>query len=202
MTAVKQIKAYIKGIPVGEPFPSTVLRPFAATDNIRQILNRLVKAGGLKRVARGVFVKTHNNSRIGEILPSAVEVAKKLSESTGETIIVHGAEAARQLQLTTQVPLKLIFYTSGNTRSLKIANQTIKLKHVNPSRLIAVHTVPGLVISALTYLGQENVTLKTLEHIRHQISLKKFKATVALMSKMPAWLSDIFYRYEKEKINE
>src|SRR6185312_4429382 len=109
-----------------------------------------------------------------------------------------GAEAARQLQLTTQVPMQLIFYTSGNTRTLKIANRTVKLKHVNPSRLIAPGTVPGLVISALWYLGRENVTLGTIETVRERVSSKEFKETIALMEHMPSWMSDLFYRYQQK----
>lgn len=202
MTATVRVKEYLATIPEGHPFPSSALRHFAATDNLRQILNRLVKAGELKRVARGVFTKPKQVSKIGEILPSASEVAATLAKSTGETIAIHGAEAARQLQLTTQVPMRLIFYTSGNTRTLKIANRTIQLKHVNPSRLVAPGTTPGLVFSALYYLGRENVTTKTIEIIKHRIPFEEFNATINLMERMPAWMSDIFYRYQQEKMNE
>lgn len=202
MTAITHIKKYLTTIPEGQAFPSSALRPFATTDNIRQILNRLVKTGEVKRVARGVFVKPKHLPKVGEILPSATEVAEILAKSTGETIAIHGAEAARQLQLTTQVPMRLIFYTSGNTRTLKIANRTVKLKHVNPSQLIAPGTTPGLVISALRYLGRENVTTKTIKMIEKHIPTKEFKKTIQLIERMPTWMSDIFYRYQQEKINE
>ena len=128
MTASTQVKNYLANIPEGQPFPSTALRPFASTENIRQILNRLVKAGELRKVARGVFVKPKQTAKLGTVLPSAIDVAKTLTEATGEIISIHGAEAARQLQLTTQVPMRPVFYTSGNTRILKIANRTIKIK--------------------------------------------------------------------------
>ena len=195
MSAMSSVKAFLTSVPAGEPFSSNSLRQLATTENIRQILNRLVKSGELSRVARGVFVKPKSVANLGKVLPSATEIAKTLTESTGETIAIHGAEAARQLQLSTQVPLRLIFYTSGNSRTLRIANRTIKLKHVNPSQLIAPGTMPGLVISALAYLGKKNVTRHTLELIEKRISAKDFKATVQLMKSMPAWMSDIFFRY-------
>jgi len=202
MTATVRVKEYLSNIPEGQPFPSSALRHFATTDNIRQILNRLVKAGELKRVARGVFAKPKHVSTIGEVLPSASEVAETLAKATGEMIAIHGAEAARQLQLTTQVPMRFIFYTSGNTRTLKMANRTVKLKHVNPSRLVAPGTTPGLVVSALCYLGRENVTTKTIEHIKRRIPSEEFNVTINLAEQMPAWMSDIFYRYQQEKMNE
>jgi len=201
MTASANIKAYISSLPEGEPFSSNALRNFASTENIRQILNRLVKSGEIKRVARGIFVKPKQLSS-GEHLPSSFEIAEALTKSTGETILVHGAEAARQLQLTTQVPMRLVFYTNGNTRTLKIANRTIRLKHVNPSRLIAPGTMAGLVISALGYLGSDSVTTDTISAVRHRISKEEFKETIALTEKMPAWMSDIFYKYQQENANE
>lgn len=201
MTAIGHIKAYLAGIPEGQSFPSTSLRNFAATENIRQILNRMAKSGQLKRVARGVFVKP-KISAAGEISPSASEVAETLAKLTGETIGIHGAEAARQLQLSTQVPMQLVFYTTGNTRTLKISNRTVKLKHVNPSRLIAPGTMPGLVISALAYLGRENVSVKTIEVIKQQIPSEEFQATIRLIEQMPAWMADVFFHYKQEKMNE
>ncbi len=202
MTATAQIKEFITNIPMGKPFPSSALRHFAATENIRQILNRLVKKGELTRVTRGIFAKPMRLSKVGDVLPSASDVAEILAKSTGEIIAIQGAEAARQLQLTTQAPMHLIFYTSGNTRTLKIANRTVKLKHVNPSKLIAPDTIPGLVISALGYLGKENVTVETLEIIKQHISSENFNAIIKLIEHMPAWMSDVFYRYQREKINE
>ena len=202
MTSSAHIKMYINELPEGKTFSSTAMRLFATTENIRQILNRLVKAGEIKRVARGVYVKPKHSRIVGEILPSATEIAVSLTKSTGETIAVQGAEAARMLQLTTQVPMKPIFYTSGNTRVLKFNNTHVKLKHVNPSRLIATGTTPGLVISALTYLGHENVTSETIEKIKQKISLQEFNDTIQLTGKMPAWMADIFYRYQKEENND
>lgn len=198
MTASSQIKKYIDGLPEGKAFPASSLRSFATTENIRQFLNRQVKAGNIKRVTRGVFVKPKQSELAGEILPNAFEIAASLSQSTGETITVQGAEAARMLQLTTQVPMQPIFYTSGNTRVLKFNNTKVKLKHVNPSRLIAAGTTPGLVICALNFVGCENVTLSTIEKIKTVISPKEFAQTIQLTDKMPAWLADVFYRYQKK----
>ena len=129
--------------------------------------------------------------------PFPEEIVKAIVKSTGETIAVHGAEAARQLQLSTQVPVRLIFQTSGTTRTLKIGNQLVKLKHVNPKRLIATGTLSGLVISALYYLGRENVSVRIIEKIKNLLPTEKFNEIFQYTQNMPAWMSDIFYRYQK-----
>lgn len=132
MTAMSQVKEYLATLPEEQPFPSNALRRIASTDNIRQILNRLVKVGEPMRLARGVFAKPRH-TKSGIILPSARATVETLAKSRGETVAIQGAEAARQLQLTTQVPLRTIFYTSGNSRTLKIANRIVELKHTPPS---------------------------------------------------------------------
>ena len=199
MTAVAKAREYIANIPKDQPFSAKVLREFAETDNIRQILSRLVKSGELKRVARGIYVKPKKIKKIGEILPSAEYITRVLAESTGEVVVIHGAEAARRLQLTTQVPMRLVFYTSGNTRILNIGNRMVKLIHANPNRLIAPGTKAGLVISALWYLGKDNVTKKTIRIIKRRISKKDYKEVVKLIERMPDWMADVFYRYRHKR---
>lgn len=202
MTAVIRVREYLKSMPAGKPFPSRALRPYASTDNIRQILNRLVKTGKLKRSARGIFVKPKHITSLGEVLPSTAEIAELIARSTGEIISIHGAEAARKLELTTQVPMRPTFYTSGNTRTLKIGNMNVKLKHVHPNKLIGAGTTAGLVLSALRYLGKENVTIEVIKKIKKNIQKKEFKDTLNLIMHMPSWMSDVFYRYQQEEKNE
>ncbi len=197
-----KVREYLEQLPVGEPISTSSLRRLASTDNIRQILSRLVKAGDLQRVARGVFIKPKSLPKVGNALPSATAIANTLAKSTGETITVHGAEAARQLRLTTQVPMQLVFYTSGNTRTLKIAHQTVKLMHVNPSRLIAANTMAGLAISALNYLGRKNATVETLNQIAKRMPAAEFEKMLNLVEQMPAWMANLIYHYQHKKQDE
>lgn len=200
MTAVAEVKNYISIIPEGKSFTSNSLRSFASSENVRQILNRLVKAGEIKKVARGVFIKTKRIQQ-KEMSTSVFEIAEIIAKSTGETIAIHGSEAARQLQLSTQVPMRIVFYTNGNTRTLKLANRTVRLKHVNPSRLIAPGTIAGVVISALWYLGKDSVTTEIIANIKNKISREEFEETIALIERMPAWMADVFYKYQQESNN-
>ena len=199
MTGIEKVKHRLKSIPAGEPFSANLFRSVTSADNAKQILSRLVKSGAIKRVARGVFVKPSIIENVGDVSPSTKEIAKTLAQTTGETIMVHGAEAARQLQLTTQVPMQLIFYTNGNSRKLTIANKTVELKHVNPSKLLGAGTRVGTVISALNYLGKKNVTIETIKKISRQLSSESFKCVLKEIKNMPAWMSTLFYYYQQEE---
>lgn len=197
MTDIKRIRQAIDKLPTGEPFTSKAFRHTAAPDNVKQILSRLVKAGVIERAARGVYIKPKVLPTIGSVPPSAREMAKVLAEATGETIVVHGAEAARQLQLTTQVPMQLIFYTNGNTRTLKFDNVDVQLKHVNPSRLIAAGSIVGTAISALLYFGKDSVDNELIHRLKSKLSPKDFNKLLNEVENMPAWLATAFHRFQK-----
>ena len=196
------VRDHIKEIREGQPFTVGSLRHLASADNLRQILNRLMKNDEIRRVSRGVYVKPKHEPRLGETLPLVREIAEIIAKSTGETIAIHGAEAARQLGLTTQVPMRLVLNTSGNTRKIKVKNQSVLLKHVSPSKLIAPGTLSGTVISALMYLGKEHVTQDTLKKIKDQLVKEDFERIFDQIEYMPAWLANIFYHFQKGHSNE
>ena len=201
MLASKTIENYIQQIPYGKPFTIAGLRKFASHANIRQVLSRLTKSGKITRAARGIFVRPQEVAYMGKVLPDSKEIAEAVAKASGETIAVHGAEAARILQLTTQVPMKPIFYTTGNTRHIKSGSREITLKHISPRKLVKPGTTIGLVISALWYLGKNNVSMAVIEKIKQQLKPEEFSELLEHIHKMPAWMADVFYRYQVEHQN-
>lgn len=197
MTIAKQLIEEINKMPDGKPFNAAAFRHLGKTENIRKILSRLVKSGQIVRLAHGTYCKPKLVPVVGITLPSIKEIAKSITEATGETLLVHGAEAARMLELSTQVPLKLVFYTNGNSRELKIGKRLIALKHVNPSQLICANNIAGIVISALRYLGREHVTIETIEKIANGLSERDMAVTLNNVKHMPAWMADLFYQYKQ-----
>jgi hypothetical protein len=198
MKAVKTIQSHIKQIPRGKPFTVASLNKLASYANNRQVLSRLVKSGEITRAARGIFVRPKEVPYLGKVLPESREIAETIGQISGEHISTHGAEAARILQLSTQVPMQPIFYTTGNTRHIKLGNQKIILKHISAKKLVKPGTIVGLAISALWYLGKNNVNSSTIKKIKQQLQPEQFAELLECSSQMPAWMSNLFYRYHIE----
>jgi hypothetical protein len=198
-STISQIREQIAKAPAGKPFVGSSLRHLAPTDNLRKILERLAKSGEIKRVARGVFIKPKQVAYLGEYLPSTREVVEVLAHASGEIISIHGAEAARQLRLTTQVPMQTVFYTTGNSRKIKIGKRVVTLKHISPKKLIMPGTIVGTVITALWYLGRKNVSSKTLEIIHQQLTQKDFNTVLQQIPYMPAWMASVFFHFQQSK---
>ena len=199
MTASKLIKKHIEA---GKPFSAKSLYHLASPENVRQVLTRLVKTGELRRMARGIFVKPKKISGVGELLPSTKEITEVIANNTGETIAIHGAEAARQLHLTTQVPIQTVYYTNGTSRKRKIGTRVVELKHVSPHKLLLSGTIAGTVVSALSYLGKEQVTPETIGIVKDQLNENEFEKVIQQVGHMPGWMANTFYRYQTRAIHE
>jgi len=197
MSAVKAIKGIIAEMPEGAVFSAKHFRKNASADNIKQILSRLAREKIINRAARGVYQKPKIIE--GIVCDSSVrEIIDVIAKTSGEILIPHGSEAVRQLNLSTQVPMRFIFHTNGASRKLTVGKHTVELRHASPSRLIAPNSPAGIAISALLYLGRANVTFEIIDHIKCQLSEESFQHMLDETENMPAWLASVLYHYQKE----
>ena len=155
MSAIKEIRNFIEDLPEGGIFTAKMFRHLASEANVKQILSRLAKEKFITRITRGVYIKPQFTKSGAIVLPAIKTIIESLTDATGETIVPHGAEAARQFQLSTQTPMTLIFYTNGRSRQLTIGKQKIELRHLSPSRILEANSPVKLALSALQFLGKK-----------------------------------------------
>jgi len=158
-----------------------------------------VKAGVLSRVTRGVYVRPKRSPYVREVPPEPIKVAEAIAAETGSLIQIHGAEAARRMGLSTQVPSRPIFYTSGPSRQMQIGQMEISLKHVTPRKLAMAERPAGIALTALWYLGKRLVTQETIERICMRLPQEEFEALRSSTRIMPGWMHDIFGKYERDQ---
>lgn len=191
------IRKRIEQVPVGEPFTPAALLECGTRASVDQTLSRLAKSGVIERVARGVFVRPEISRFVGKVMPEPLKVAETVARASGSVIQVHGAEAARRFELSTQVPTQPVFYTSGRSRLIRMGAMVIRLQHVSSRKLALAGRPAGLALTALWYLGKEAVTPNVIAKIRGKLSAGEFEALKSATSAMPAWMSDALYRSER-----
>jgi DNA-binding GntR family transcriptional regulator len=155
---------------------------------IDQTLSRLAKQGQLIRIGRGTYVAPIT-SRFGSRPPAVEKTMKSLAEKTGEIVASHGAAAANALGLTTQVPIREIFITSGPSRKLTFASRVIELKQVPHWQLIMSDKAAGMAIRALAWLGQTHIEA-SLKKIYAHFSTEEWQNLVAVRSSLPSWMAE------------
>lgn len=202
MKTAERIRTRIKETPLGEPFTPAAFLELGTRATVDQTLSRLAKEGFIMRVSRGVFVRPEESRFVSNIAPEPSKIAEAIAKTTGATIQVHGAEAARRLSLSTQTPTQPVFYTSGPSKHIRVGNLMVTLKHTCPRKLALAGRPAGLALAALWYLGKAEVTEMVIEKIRQKLSPEEFLALKSATASMPAWMTDVLYKYERNTRND
>ncbi len=194
MTTAELIRKKITELPEGQPFTPALFSTLAQRSNIDKTLARLVHAGFIAKPCRGIFVRP-KQSRFGALATEPQQIA--VAKANGAPVEIHGAEALRRFGLSTQVPVRPVFYTSGRSRTFMVNGQPVQLQHVSARKLVKPGTKVGMAISALWYLGREGVTNETFAAISSRLSANEYEEFKSSAHQMPAWMSNALHRYEK-----
>ena len=135
MSTSQAIRERIASQPAGEPFTPALFAGLGSRAAIDQALMRLAKAGSVERIGHGLYI-VPKAGRFGiKAMPAPEQVARTVAEAEGATIEVHGAEAARRLGLSTQMPAQAVFQTTGSPRQIRLGQLVVRLQHVAPRKL-------------------------------------------------------------------
>lgn len=187
MSVSKSISKRIKYMPKGKPFTSASFAQAGSRSAVDKALSRMVVIGFLERVTRGIYMRPKQSEYTGKkIRANPIAVMEVVSRTRGETIQLHGVEAARRLGLSTQMQIIPTYYTSGSTREIKIGNAVVRLHHASQQRLQQAGTQVGLALTASFYLGKEGLTQPTIRKIANSLSAKEYEQLMAC--KMPKWM--------------
>jgi len=199
MSVMKQIKQYASRLPKGKPVPTSAFMKYGSRASVDQALSRLVKEGTLSRIGRGLYMRPKKNPYVGEVPPRIIEVAK--AKAMRATVQVNGAEAARRLGLSTQVPTKTVFLTNGPSKHFNVGELEITLKHVASRKLLLAGQPAGLAISAFWYLGKNELSAEIVEKVREVLPPEEFSALRNELPSMPIWMQNVFLENEKRHLN-
>jgi hypothetical protein len=154
---------------------------------VDQALSRLAHEGKLLRVVRGAYVAPVVG-RFGARPPSPEQTVRAFALRRGEAIAAHGAAAANALGLTTQVPTREVFVTSGRSRKLSFGKRVVELKHAPRWQLVLGERPAGAAVRALAWLGPKHARA-SLANLRKQFAPAEWKALAASRALLPSWMA-------------
>ena len=188
MSTAKAVRTAIGKLPRGKPFTGARFAKHGTRGAVDRTLSRLAGEGEIQRLAHGVFVRPRTSRFVGTVVPDIHEVVEAIARSNGETVQIHGAEAARRFRLSTQVPTAPVFHTNASTRTIRVAGITVRMVHTsNRRRLQFAGEATGAALSALWYLGRNNVTPETVATIATALGPAQFEKLRS--ADMPAWMA-------------
>jgi len=188
----KVITAELARMPEGTPVTATSFRHLANRETVSRTLCALAEGGEILRVSRGVYVAT-TKSRFGRQGPGVHLFIEQLAKRSGEAIAPFGATCANGLGLTTQVPMHMVFWASGRTRSYKMGKLVIQLQHVPNWQLVLWNEPEGELVRALAWAGPTEVS-KVLRQLIEKVPEEAIRQLQKHASLFPLWIQDALRR--------
>lgn len=172
----------------GSPLSAKGLLHLGKRAAVDQALSRLARGGALIRAGRGVYLKPVE-SQFGQRAPMSGKVVQEIAAQRGEIVAPHGAAVANSLGLTTQVPTREVYLTSGRSRKLHLGAQIVELRHAPIWQLHYSSPRAGNVVRALAWVGPERAG-EAIEALRSKLSPQEVTEIAEARPRMPAWMAE------------
>ena len=168
-------------------------------DAVDKVLQRIARAGGIRRIARGLYDKPQTNSLTGApTTPDYREIVDAIARRDQARMLVSGLMAANDLHLTTAVPARVVVHTDVRLRSIRVGNLVIEFKKTAPSRLYWAGRPAMRIVQALHWMKDvsgdddaavRNRLLKVLRAPAHGTAIRADLRTG--MKTLPTWMQSV-----------
>ncbi len=193
------IAAQINAVGPGQVWVPTDFAHLGNRDAIDKTLQRMVQAGDLRRIDRGLYDKpTLNNLTKRLTTPDYRAVVGAIARRDQLRLLVDGMTAANDLGLTDAVPARVTIHTDARRRAIRLDKLTIDFKQTAPSRLYWAGRPAMRVVQALYWLKDTLASdhdrilgrlAKVLADPTHGAAIRQ--DLIDGFSAMPAWMQSL-----------
>jgi len=146
-----------------------------ARDAVDKTLQRLMRAGNLRRVDRGLYDKPSLNSLTQKSSPpDPRHVIDAIARRDQVRVLVDGMTAANDLGLTNAVPAKVVVHTDARLKSISLGQMEIIFKPTAASKLYWAGRPAMRIVQALYWLrdtmgqgDEDEILIRRLNAILH-----------------------------------
>ena len=168
-------------------------------DAVDKALQRLARAGEIRRIDRGLYDKPRTSSLTGAPTPSDYrQVIEALARRDQTRMLVDGLTAANDLGLTDAVPAHVVVHTDARRHSIQLENLTIEFRKTAPSRLYWAGRPAMRVVQALHWLkdmlpsDRERIMGRMRDVLDDRAQGRAIREDLRQgLSTLPAWMQDI-----------
>ena len=184
----KRIMERACSLPEAVPICAGALLHLGNRAAVDQALSRLARSGRLMRICQGVYMRPVE-TRFGPCAPSVDKALSALADLWGEIIVPCGGASAHVLGLTTQIPVRSVYLTSGPDRRMRFGNLDVELRHAPRWQLAAPRRRGGEIIRALAWLGPDEVR-EGLQTVLPALSPEDIDELAEARATMPHWMAE------------
>ncbi|MDR1631914.1 MAG: type IV toxin-antitoxin system AbiEi family antitoxin domain-containing protein [Dysgonamonadaceae bacterium] len=190
----KQVLSIISRFSQGTIFFPEKFDFLGSSESVRQALSRICKEGTIIRLSKGVYLFPFIDKELGVLFPSIERIAKAIAIRDKSRLLPTGLYALNKLGLSTQVPMKVVFYTDGIPRKISIGNQIIVFKKIAPKNFTFKGKITPLIVAALKEIGKDNINNNILLKLKETVKLETKEVVHEDAHIAPQWITDIIIK--------
>ena len=190
-TIDKSILNRIRGSGAGSVFAPNQFLDLGNRSAVGVALHRLVKAGKIRRIRRGLYDLPRAHPITGQTAPNIMATVQALMDGSQAQWLFTGAYAANALGLSDQVPAKIIILTDGGPRRVALGKLMLVFRRAAPRNLLGAGRRVGLAIQALRYLRSSPDMARHVARLKKSLDADTKKDLGALTPKLPAWMRPV-----------
>nr|WP_231732663.1 MULTISPECIES: DUF6088 family protein [unclassified Sphingopyxis] len=159
--------------------------------SIDMALSRLAHAGSIRRIGRGLYDYPRQHDCLGTLSPDPATIAQAVSAQTGDKIAPSGAAASNSFGLSTQVPARATYATSGRSRVREVGGRSVTLRHSRAPVLDNASDIANAVVQALAHLGRDQIDGDKIHQFAARLDGKDMSDLVRARARMTGWMGDV-----------
>lgn len=146
----------------------------AKSASVDWCLYRLKDKKVIRPIIRGIYDYPKFSELLQEELaPDLGAVAQAIARKNQWHIQISGSAALNLLGLSTQIPLKTVYYSDGPTRNFMIGDRKLQFKHLLLRETKIGSPKSEMIVQALSELGEDNITPEIIDKLKRQITPKE-----------------------------
>lgn len=189
-----RIMKRIRGKGRGWVFTPRHFLDFGSRGAVDMAISRLVQSNAIRRIGRGLYDYPRLHDTLGALSPDPASIADAVAAQSGDRLAPSGAAAANRLGLSTQVPARASYATTGRSRVKKAAGRSLTLRHSRAPVLDNASDTANAVLQALAQLGKAKVDKNVIQRLAARIDDRDIKQLLQARPTMPGWMGDVILK--------
>ncbi len=166
-TLINAVEVRLSEIDEGIPFTINRLSDLGTRSSIQSILQKLCDRGIIMRVMRGFYTRPKILAFAkNEVSTTSVDLlARAWADDRKYLLVDSGMQSAYRLRFQSQAPMKIIYWTNGPTKVIRIGYSTANIQHVSDFKLQWANETLGGIFRAFLVVSPGAISNKKLKLI-------------------------------------
>ncbi|PAW67998.1 MAG: hypothetical protein B9S34_03790 [Opitutia bacterium Tous-C1TDCM] len=195
----RSIERKLKGKAADWAFTPGDLADLGDPRSVGKELSRMVVAGKIRRVRRGIYEIPRPHPMIGTAGAGTEAVVAAIARRDGLKLLPSGAHAANLLGLSPQVSARETYGVQGRSRnSDEIGRDLVQFRRRSTKTMMMAGRASGWVAEALRSIGRVHLSPERLQTLRARLGAKEKKQLRADLRYAPAWMRPFFLELSRD----